>query len=228
MVNDYNTWFKANLLGEPQIFQTKEKLGSTDAAPNQQRQRRRWWRCTQVRTRTGELRGLTVSSLYTLLPSPRLATRWQSKVIYWLNRQNTERLTAWNYLLLFTLCLMNSVCSECLHWITDSHSTVITEVSSKKRSAVTTRGSQHCITEGILLCGLTRLYWTKLVHFLLKTHKPGNTAETSQVHLMSILFLHYLWFMIRLSLIFMCKCSVLTTWNIMKLSLEGAPPPLGD
>ena len=41
---------------------------------------------------------------------------------------------------------------------TDSHSTVITEVSLKKLSVVTTRGSQHCITEGILLCGLTRLY----------------------------------------------------------------------
>ena len=43
--------------------------------------------------------GLTVWSLqgslsppfYALLPSPRLATRWQSTVIYRLNRQNTDR-----------------------------------------------------------------------------------------------------------------------------------------
>ena len=44
---------EANLLGEPQIIQTKERLGSTDAAPTQQRQRRRWWRCAQVRIHKG-------------------------------------------------------------------------------------------------------------------------------------------------------------------------------
>ena len=64
MVRDYNTWIKANLLGVPQIIQTKKRPGSTDAAPTQRRQRRRRLRFAQVKMRTGELTGLIVSSLF--------------------------------------------------------------------------------------------------------------------------------------------------------------------